>query len=527
MSKRKKKQIIQKADALSKAIDAVYFMCQMKQMNEASDLLVQMQQLAIEIGTTIEQYEELHSCEIVKKLEALCEKIYEINNNLSKWAVFSNLYKQTKNSIIEIIDDMQHTIMVKWEIVFLPYQVSMWDSLESVWMCADADKDTECYVVPIPYYDVLPDHSIGMMHYDGARYPDYVKVTDYQNYDLQEHQPDVIFFHNPYDDFNLITRVPEQFYSSQLKQCTDLLVYIPYLISEEWGPADHQCYTPGVLFSDRVVVQPGKIYEKYCSIYTQTLKENGWTEKLVSAEEKFLPLGSPKMDKIWNIRCEMEDLPEEWRHKILKKDGTKKKIVLYNTTIVDLLRENEKMLQKIEAVFHEFKNRQADFVMMWRPHPLLFNTINAMRPQLRDQYLARVQEIKESEWGIFDETPDPNLSMALADAYYGDLSSLLIVWQQTGKPMMLQNVEINESQYQLDRREQENYKINSISDVNVSETYCKEILYEDGSFYYNLPVFLECIQRYCTKMFDKPEKIVGDIVYKKIRQLMAIYIFGD
>jgi len=154
-------------------------------------------------------------------------------------------------------DEIQKNIQEKLEILFLPYQVSMWDSLESVWMAAKERGDLDCYVVPIPYYDVLPDNSLGNIHYEGDKYPDYVPVTSYLKYSIEARRPDVIFFHDPYDEFNRVTRIPEQFYSKNLKKYTDMLVYIPYFVSEEGGPAEYQCYTSGVLFADRVIVQPG------------------------------------------------------------------------------------------------------------------------------------------------------------------------------------------------------------------------------------------------------------------------------
>ena len=65
-----------------------------------------------------------------------------------------------------------------------------------------------------------------------------------------------------------------------------------------------------------------------------------------------------------------------------------------------------------------------------------------MRPDLRDAYLAIVEEYQQEGWGIYDDTPDPNLAMALSDAYYGDMSSLLTTYRATGKPILLQDVNI-------------------------------------------------------------------------------------
>ena len=251
----------------------------------------------------------------------------------------------------------------------------------------------------------------------------------------------MIFIHNPYDECNRVTRVPEEYYARNLKQHTDLLVYIPYFVSEEEGPDDLQCQLPGVLYADRVVVQPGTVYDKFCRVYSDVLRQRGWEGKFLPAQKKFLPLGSPKVDKVLNTRVEIEDLPESWRKVILRPDGSRKKIMFYNISITPLLYKREQMLKKMDCVFRFFKERREDYVLLWRPHPLLIKTIHSMIPWLRDAYMERVQRFKEEGWGIYDETPGPNLAMALSDGYYGDEnSSLLTIYRETGKPILIQNV---------------------------------------------------------------------------------------
>ena len=321
-------------------------------------------------------------------------------------------------------------------------QVSMWDSLESIWLAAKEDNGVEAYVVPVPFYDVRPDNSLGTLHYEGDKYPDYVAVTPYWRYSIEKRKPDVIFIHNPYDECNTVTRVPMEYYARNIKKYTDLLVYIPYFISEEGGPSDHQCYLPGVLFADRVVVQPGSIYEKYCRVYTDVVKQNGLEEVLVPADQKFLPLGSPKFDKLLSTTCTMKDLPEGWQKVIMKSDGGRKKIILYNLSIAPFLENREQVLKKMDSVFQFFRENQEELVLLWRPHPLLLNTLDSMLPWLKEEYLKRVNQFKEEGWGIYDETPDPNLAMALSDGYYGDQSSLVTSYRETGKPVLLQDVYI-------------------------------------------------------------------------------------
>lgn len=404
----------------------------------ALSMLAQMQELVLQAGNTIENSGETgHG--IIQRLETACELIYQISCSLGHSEDRKALSEELAGLFVEAGEDIEKKIPAGREILFLPYQVSMWDALESVWMAAKADPDTDCYVVPIPYYDVKPDGSLGELHYEGWRYPYYVPVMPYEEYSIEDRKPDMIFIHNPYDECNLVTRIPEQYYARNIKKYTDMLVYIPYFVSEEGGPADDQCKLPGVLYSDRVVVQPGTVYEKYCRVYTNMLKQNGWEKFCVPAARKFLPLGSPKVDKVLNTKVEIEELPESWRKVILKPDGSRKKIILYNLSISPLLQNKEQVIKKMDSVFRFFKEKRDECVMLWRPHPLLMGTINSMVPWLRDAYLKKVRQFKEEGWGIFDETPDPNLGMALSDGYYGDESSLLTVYRETGKPILLQD----------------------------------------------------------------------------------------
>ena len=87
----------------------------------------------------------------------------------------------------------------------MPYKDSMWDSLESVWQAAYADKEhCNAYVVPIPYADRKPDMTVAEWHCEADIFPDYVPVLDWQEYTLdklREMQPDVIFFFQAVNHF--------------------------------------------------------------------------------------------------------------------------------------------------------------------------------------------------------------------------------------------------------------------------------------------------------------------------------------
>lgn len=100
------------------------------------------------------------------------------------------------------------------------------------------------------------------------------------------------------------------------------------------------------------------------------------------------------------------------------------------------------MLRKMKNVFAIFKEHREDVALLWRPHPLLENTLRSMRGGLLDEYEEIVRQYKEEGWGIFDDTADMNRSVTLSDAYYGDGSSMVWLYQKAGKLAMIQDVDI-------------------------------------------------------------------------------------
>ena len=329
----------------------------------------------------------------------------------------------------------------KIDVVFLPYKAAMWDSLESVWLAAAEDPQCDAYVIPIPYYDKNPDGTLGQMHYEGKQYPDYVPVVNWRSYDIENRRPDIIYVHNPYDEYNPATSVHPDFYSIRLKNFTDMLVYIPYYVSVDDDVDKDFCVLPGTLYADKVIVQSEAVRQVYIREFKEAEKAFDCVGQFGNADEKFLALGSPKFDKALAVRSEDCQIPDEWRRLIERPDGTRKKVILYNTTFGSILEGDEKYLHKIRCVFGCFRGRD-DAVLLWRPHPLSAAAYRSMRPQFLEEYENIVSEYKQQVLGIYDDTPDVHRAIAVSDAYYGDQSSLVVLYQQTGKPIMIQNKNI-------------------------------------------------------------------------------------
>lgn len=450
MRKFQKKQITD----IFKELHVVHQQCrnrlEQKEYQTVKNLFADCQDTAIQIGEFIESLEGTGT-EAVACLERYCEELYELSIRLEELAA-QKVHKNLESALIKVENAVDHMPLRK-EVVFLPYKASMWDSLESVYLAAKEDETCDAYVVPIPYYDKNADGSIGQIHYEGGDYPDNIEITHYEAYNLEQRHPDAVYIHNPYDNCNIVTSVPEQYFSSNLKKYTDCLVYIPYFILSEIEPDNqeaidtmkHFCFLPGVIWADKVIVQSENMRQIYINEFIKAAKENGLPEEYTDRkklEDKILGLGSPKLDKARNTRREDLNVPAEWLKVIEKPDGTWKKIIFYNTSIGALLHADEKMLDKMKSVFDIFKEQQEEVALLWRPHPLIPSTIKTMRPQLLAEYERIVDTYREEGWGIYDDSADLDRAVVLSDAYYGDISSVVQVYQETGKPVMIQNVEI-------------------------------------------------------------------------------------
>jgi len=347
----------------------------------------------------------------------------------------------------------------KIEVAFLSYKASMSDSLESIYFAAKTDPNCDAHWIPIPYFDRRPDGSMGEMHYEGAEYyADGITVTDWKKYNIEARRPDIIFTFNPYDGGNHVTSVHPDFYCERLRNLTELLVYVPYFVSSENAGElpEHFCISAGSVYAHKVIVQSEKIRAGYIRAH-----KNHYGDKLDHAigrpEDRFIALGSPKFDKVINSKREDFALPDAWSNLI-----GDKKVVLYNSSLGTILLDTERYLLKIRSVLDTFRKRK-DVVLWWRPHPLSDATYRSMRPHVMYEYKKIVTDFVREGWGIFDDTPDLHRALAWTDAYYGDSSSLVALYECTKKPIMIQSLRVFEDS---------NYTISC------------EIFCDDGKYYW-------------------------------------------
>lgn len=437
MRKMQKKQAEEFTVLLYQAQEEIKRAIEHNNIDMALKLLVQCQEGAIKLGELIETIEG-EDFPTISLLEQYCELAYQIYREISEnqeEVSFEidkdSLWKRLDSLVRKIQESVIHDIKVRFEVVFLPYKASMWDSLESVWMAANADPDCDAYVIPIPYYDRNTDGSFGKYHYEGKELPAGIPITYYEDYSLELRKPDVIFIHNPYDNGNTVTSIDPRFYSSELKLYTDCLVYIPYYATTG-GMSEGQKQCVAYEKVDYIIIQA----EKFRKFFDSNLPE-----------EKLVPLGSPKFDRTIRMCKEQPKLPREWKEKI---EG--KKVYFYNTSIGGMLANTTAFLKKMEYVFRCFQGRK-DSCLLWRPHPLLESTFTSLRPYQKPIYLELKNYFLSNQIGIYDTTSDITTSIAVSDAYLGDTgSSVPSLFGMAGKPVFILDNNIAEKPEKEDWR---------------------------------------------------------------------------
>ncbi len=378
-------------------------------------------------------------------IENYCQNLQQVESNTLERKERVKVSKEMLNLLQKLRFELsKHFPEDKKEMVFFPYLYSMWDSMESVWRAAVESGEYNVFVVPIPYYEKNSDGSFGQMRYEGAEYPAEVQAVAWESYNVAKRKPDIAFIHNPYDDANHISSVHPNYYSFELKNYVKKLVYIPYFVLTDDFCPKHLCVNPAIFYSDLVIVQSENVrndYVKYLLEFANEGEEKiNWTKK--SLREKILPLGSPKLDKVKTNQGMEQNIPEKWQEIMMKPDGSGKKVIFYNTTIGAALDYRYDYMEKLRDTLRTFEAEKEEIALLWRPHPLLESTLRAADAKLADIYVEIVQGYQQGNWGIFDDSADFHRAVAISDGYYGDPSSVVKVFEEVKKPVLMQQMRV-------------------------------------------------------------------------------------
>lgn len=407
-----KEQLIILLDSIKQLQDLLPITSNKKQIIQ---MLADCQDAAVAIGETLERDSADHK-PIISLLEEYCEEVFYLSEIEGEMICVDKVH--ILNRLTDRVEILLESISTSYQIVFMPYKASMWDSLESIWLACKEDKRCECNVIPIPYYEFDSKNNRWLYCYDGDQLPREVPIIHYKNYSLEQNRPDVVFVHNPYDDRNLVTRIEPRFYSQELKKHVNKLVYIPYYVTSGFIAHDHLSLSI-YQHMDFMVVQ-SEYAKSFC--------------KGMFYYDKILPFGSPKLDRVIKLCQEGANLTEQW--KPLLED---KKVLMLNTSIGCFLLDGSDYLKKIRNIC-KCIIKQNQVGIIWRPHPLLEATIKSMRPELMAEYNDLKEFFLDSKIGVLDNTLDISRTVAVSDAYIGEEgSSVINLFGAVGKPLFILN----------------------------------------------------------------------------------------
>lgn len=315
-----------------------------------------------------------------------------------------------------------------YRVLFLPYKYSMWDSFESIFEAAKEDENCEAYVMPIPYYDKDQDRNLTEMHDESGSYPDDIGIISWQDNQVDEIDPDVIFIHNPYDGTNRLTSIHPKYYTNKLVCKDRIVIYVPYYVSYTDDEGISVFMGSAGYYTDYVIVQSEWYKEKF---ELEMLKHN-----ILNDGNKFIVLGNPKYDKIRSLNKYEYPLKDDWKEKLFDESGNKKFTVLLDTTLEILLKKREKLLDKIGDIIAFFEKNDY-LALIWRPHPLIKPTLRNMCPELIPIYVKLVDCCKNLDNCIFDDTNDMHTAIAWSDAFMGKYGSMIELYRVTKKPTIM------------------------------------------------------------------------------------------
>lgn len=309
--------------------------------------------------------------------------------------------RKITNKLIELHGGKDFTI------AFLPYKRSMWNSMQSVYEeCKASGIDAHC--MPIPYYRMKENKQVDKIDSDFKLFGDIAERIE----DLEQLHPDYIAIHYQYEDHNKVTNMLPQFFTKALKDKYGAkIIFLPYGIGMGRG---HFALQPGCRYIDYAFLEDQDNLERFNA---------GWQYMGVDFTGRAFTFGSPKLDL---IHRDPVPVPDEWLRII---DG--RSVTLVANSLGAFLTDP---LGRI-ALYREYITRETEGgrAVIFRPHPLLTQTIKSMMPHITDRYTELIGWMRTQKYLIIDDTEYLEYSFSVADKLISDPSSLLPMWITSGR----------------------------------------------------------------------------------------------
>ena len=294
-----------------------------------------------------------------------------------------------------------------FSIAFLPYKRSMWNSMQSVYEeCKAAGVEVHC--MPIEYICFKENKRVDYIATDYNLFGDIAEPID-----SLEHA-DYIAIQYPYDNENFVTSMFPQYYTKALKEKYNAkIIYLPY--GTGMGQR-HFSLHAGCRDIDYAFMEDQANADLFVSLW----KENG-----VDFTGRVFALGSAKLDMARDLP---RITPPEWYETLHDR-----KVVLITTSLGPFIHDPVRKIELYEKHVREEAAKPMQAVI-FRPHPLMWNTIRSLLPTLENKYIQMLATIRDTKHVKVDNSEYLERAMAASDYLITDPSSVLDMWIATGKP---------------------------------------------------------------------------------------------
>ncbi len=489
----------------------------------AMELLEDCQEGAITLGNQIEEVKG-SGYVTVGILEQFCEVLYNVHELIAEGGRTDTdvMDKMFGDILSRLSDSVKKDIIDRQVVVFMPYKASLWDSLESVWKAAVSDPSCDVYVVPLPYCEREFDGTLGEVCYEGEQFPKEADVINFETFNFTLQHPDMIFIHNPYDEYSIVATVPPMFYAKELRKYTDKLIYIPWFVVDDFDESDtgsysimdYFCTMPGVVCADKIVVHS----EQMRKMYIKKLTEFAGDETEQVWEEKILGLGSPKFDKERERRNAVK-MPEEWKKIIFKGDGSQKKVILYNTVPEAILEHGNAMIDKIRNTLAVFEGQKEEIALVWCANLSKSDYVKTLEPKLWKKYQQLVKEYSGAGWGIccdLSKDEEREAILKFGHGYYGDPDAVVRLCRKNNMTALIQNVRVL---YDRQSSEENILSRNSSEDSSDNDIYkeLEEQVTRENTDKTLMQMERLLMNRKTEAVEEEPQKSVGEIIFEALK----------
>lgn len=413
----------QRLEVMEKARELIVASLEKKDINSALALLGKSQELAISIGKDVDQSWG-EGTRTVAELETYCEVLYQLYEKLTSGESV-NCHQEGKR-----LNKMLRTAKARYQeeaedfadILFMPARWCNWDSMRAFYEEECRKNGNRVKLMPIPYYSRGNDGAVQEGFYEGTAFSNEYEIVDYRSFDFGLKHPAKIYIQEPWDEYASAMTVDATYYASNLKNCTEHLIYIPYLSVDEIDPLDEKAVanlslyavTPGVVCADEVYV-PSENTRNY---YIDAL--GGSANKI--------------QQSVWEKKIRV--CPYQKKGHPLSGEN----ILAFYTSFSDYYTQGKQVLEKLLTVFETFREKREVIKVHWIMEDTFEPELRRVKPELYEDFCRLKEEFIEQGCGSVvnvKNLEEMKAAVMEAKVYYGSKGYAMNVAVRNKKPVMI------------------------------------------------------------------------------------------